>query len=474
MAKKKKRQNGNGEGTLEKRGDVYFLRYLDIADGKRKRVSTNETNREKAEIFQRNFMAERKLVKSLDDKKTQLYHIQAKLENEISNDEQDLMTLHQVSIKDLWTNIFENEDFVDVRPDVGEMCRSIYKRFTKNFLDWVEANHKDRVKYLGDVTEDMAREFLRHIEVTKSANERNKNFVWMRQAYNFYLTKKLVIKNPFANFKNIQNIKVTKKRILEDDEMKRLLDVLETKDIQTKGVFLFGIETGQRLGDCCCMKWSHIQTLKTKDGEREFLVFMPHKTMKKSQTEVHCPITPKLHDFLEDMKKEGFKDKDGYIFPDWANKYLTCSANADNRVLRIIEEANINRLNEEGKTVVGFHSLRHSFVNRCVCAGLPLTTVMGLVGHKKADMTLHYALHQNINESAKALDVLSRDIGEGTNHLPISKEVIDMMDSMRGEMSYSDFIKQLMDENKKLKSLEKKQEEDFIAHIGAIIDKKVA
>lgn len=117
-------------------------------------------------------------------------------------------------------------------------------------------------------------------------------------------------------------------------------------------------------------------------------------------------------------------------------------------------------------------SLRHSFVNRMVCAGLPLTTVMGLVGHRKAGMTLHYALHENVNESLKALEVLNAPIGEDSTNVVMKKEVVEKMDTMRGEDDYSTFIMKLMEENARLKALEEEKRTKAIEHIGNIIDKK--
>ena len=410
--KRQKRVNGNGEATLEKRNGVWYVRYFDEVTGKRPRVSTGESNRDKAEVFRRNFMSERKLEKSLDDKKTQLFHVKARLESEISSDEAELMTLKQIPVGELWTRIFESEEFESIRPKVKNQCQIIYKRFTKNFTNWVEANHKDRIRFLGDMTEEQANEFLHFIETTKSINERNKNMVWMRQVYNLFMDKKLVIKNPFGKCKKIKGHKATKKEIFSDDQIKAIKNVLEGKDIQLRSVFMVGIETGQRLGDCCCMKWSYFKEIDTVQGKKLFLVFEPEKTKNKSHNVVNCPVSDDLKKVLEDMKKEGLKSEEGYIFPDWAAKYLKCPSSVDNQVLRVIEEAGINRVNEEGKTIFGFHSFRHGMAARCINAGIPLTTTMSIIGHKKADMTLHYAQHENLNESLKVLDVLNAQMGE--------------------------------------------------------------
>lgn len=171
-------------------------------------------------------------------------------------------------------------------------------------------------------------------------------------------------------------------------------------------------------------------------------------------------------------KKEGLESEEGYIFPEWAAKYLKCPANVDNQFLRIIEEAGINHVNEEGRTIYGFHSFRHGMAAKCIRAGIPLTTTMSMIGHKKADMTLHYALHENVNESLKALEVLNAPIGDDSTSVVLKKDVVEKMNSMRGDLDYSAYIMKLMEENARLKALEEEKRVKAIEHIGNIIDKR--
>lgn len=471
-SKRVKRINGNGNGTLEKRNGVWYVRYFDEVSGKRKRECTNETNREKAEIFQRNFMAEKKLVKSLDDKKTQLHHVKAMLESDINSQESELMGLKQIPIDDLWTRIFESEEFEDIRPDVEKQCRDIYKRFTNNFKTWVDTNFEGKVKFIADITEDNAKEFLRHREVTVSQYDRNKHFIWLRQAYRLFQQKKLVFKNPFANLGNIKNVKTTKKKIFSDEMIKKMDEVVADRDIQVRGIYMVGRDAGQRLGDCVRMKWEYFEKVMTDEGEKMFLVYKPSKTTKKAGTVVHCPLSNELIALLKELKEMNLESEEGYLFPEWARKYEKCSSNVDNYFLRIIDKAGIERKDKDGRTLYGFHSFRHTFVNRCVRAGIPVTSVMDMVGHKKADMTMHYALHHNINDSLKALEMLNTPIGDDSTKVVLTKEVVEKMDSMKGELDYSHFILKLMEENARLKAKEDEKNLKAIENIGNIIDKR--
>jgi integrase len=66
-----------------------------------------------------------------------------------------------------------------------------------------------------------------------------------------------------------------------------------------------------------------------------------------------------------------------------------------------------------------FHDLRHSFASHIVMAGVDITTIKELLGHKTLTMTLRYA-HLAPSHKVKAGDILDAVIGNEKKSILIS------------------------------------------------------
>ena len=92
-----------------------------------------------------------------------------------------------------------------------------------------------------------------------------------------------VVNTPRAQFTYSDSLHVLRQfsriRIRDWDEMRVM--------------FAIGTFTGARWGDCCTMRWSHIQI----ENNRPFFVFMPRKTLRQ-RIQVKIAICPALGGYL--------------------------------------------------------------------------------------------------------------------------------------------------------------------------------
>ena len=183
------------------------------------------------------------------------------------------------------------------------------------------------------------------------------------------------------------------------DELRRLLDAAKREGAEWHALFLIGIYTGLRLGDCCRLDWSQVNIAQG------VIQVVPQKTRRHHQRMVTIPIHPTLGQALLDQAKgkgEGERRTSfaGPVLPVIADAYAHAHWKINHMLTRIFKAANITTsVRIEGRRTrtpeATFHSLRHTFVSFAANAGVPLHIVQSIVGHESTAMTRHY-YHENI------------------------------------------------------------------------------
>ncbi len=149
-----------------------------------------------------------------------------------------------------------------------------------------------------------------------------------------------------------------------------------------KPIVVTALNTGMRKGEILSLEWERNVDLKhgfilldmTKNGERR-----------------EVPINQTLRSTLQRLvRRIGCQ----FVF-----------ANDEGRRLRWIKRSFGTALKRSGIKDFRFHDLRHTFASQLVMAGVDLTTVKELLGHKNLSMTLRYA-HLAPSHKVKAVAVL--------------------------------------------------------------------
>src|SRR5271166_2420754 len=198
-------------------------------------------------------------------------------------------------------------------------------------------------------------------------------------------------------------LRVTEKGKREAFTISEVQALLSAADTEWRSMILFGLYTGQRIGDICRLTWDHI------DLERDEIRLVTQKT----GTRLIIPIAPTLRAHLESMPSS---DTPGApLHPSALCRYsnpktaTTVAYGFAKLLVKIgLREPKCAKDNREGgprkrrETYrLSFHSLRHTAVSMLKDAGVPQATVLEFIGHASADISAHYT-HVGMESLKKA------------------------------------------------------------------------
>jgi len=171
-----------------------------------------------------------------------------------------------------------------------------------------------------------------------------------------------------------------------------------------RGIFLFGLYTGQRLADIANLQWHN---LNMEGPEAKWTVsFITRKTGR--QMDIASPLRDYI---LEEL--ESSDDEDAFLFATSASKTAKGkSGTLSNEFRKILKSAGIvktladkNPKNPKGRTakreesIYSFHSLRHSAVSLMKNAGISPEIVRDIIGHDSPAVS---SIYTHISHEAKS------------------------------------------------------------------------
>lgn len=189
-------------------------------------------------------------------------------------------------------------------------------------------------------------------------------------------------------------------RFLSKEECQTLLDAC---DKHLKPIVIMAMNTGMRKGEILSLKWDNV------DLQHRFILLDSGMTKNGERREI--PINATLRATLQELFK-GTSDRPRRI-------------DVPNVFYRVVYDDPTEKTKSTGKAFVNvqksfaaacrraklkdfhFHDLRHTFASQLVMAGIDITTVKELLGHKTLTMTLKYA-HLAPSHKVKAVDILDQ------------------------------------------------------------------
>ena len=188
--------------------------------------------------------------------------------------------------------------------------------------------------------------------------------------------------NVINKFKRVKLLKgeVKRLRYLSEEEAERLIECCEPTYLLP--IVITALNTGMRKSEILKLTWDKVDLKnrlilldKTKNGERR-----------------EIPINRTLYNTLSGLIRDIRTD---YVF--YNSDTLKPFCDIKKSFGRALKKAHILNFR--------FHDLRHTFASRLVMAGVDLTTLKELLGHKDIKMTLRYS-HLAASHISNAVNIL--------------------------------------------------------------------
>ena len=276
------REKGMGNLQQEKSGR-WTMRVC--IKGKRYSRTTRTTDREKAERFLQRFLAPFGLGE------------------------------HRLPLAEVWNEYIKSPNRNELATSTLHAKRNVWMHFAK----WMEHNYLP-VEDLAGVTPDAIAEYLASLRANLCGSSYNNRVCVLREIFRVLADKAGLDDDPWYGVR-LRPDDSHSRRELTTEELRRLLKAAKEYGNQARGtkhlapstnewhtLFLIGIYTGLRLGDCCKLDWSQINIAQS------VIQLMPQKTRRHHGRIVTIPIHPALGQALlaqgEELKMKNEKSNE--------------------------------------------------------------------------------------------------------------------------------------------------------------------
>jgi integrase len=179
-------------------------------------------------------------------------------------------------------------------------------------------------------------------------------------------------------------------RYLSKEECQALIGAC---DKHLKPIVVMALNTGMRKGEILNLKWDDV------DMVHGFILLSHTKNGERRELPINATLRTTLEELFRGTAKRPRRIDVPFIFYD----YTTGKAfeNVHRSFVSACKRANLRDFR--------FHDLRHTFASQLIMAGIDVTTVKELLGHKTLTMTLRYA-HLAPSHKVKAVDILDQTL----------------------------------------------------------------
>jgi len=305
-------------------------------------------------------------------------------------------SLPSASIKS-WCETWLQAKSIEAEESTHARYKRIVERFT-GFLGEAKSNRDLSTLHSSDIARFRDREAKERSRATATLSVKV-----LRICFGEAVRQGLLTVNPAVRVPILKTRDKSARRAFTLPEIKRILKACED-NVEWRGLVLFGLYLGQRLGDLAKLTW---RAVNFETGEIAF-------TTRKTGRRIVLPLLQPLSDYLSALPASD--NPNGFIFPRAASAKRTASLS--NQFREILSDAGLveprargHKSTDKGRdqareaNVISFHSLRHSAVTMLKAAGVSDFMAREIVGHESTAVSRQYT-HLTTDDKRAAMQRL--------------------------------------------------------------------
>jgi integrase len=273
-----------------------------------------------------------------------------------------------------------------------------YKRIVERFVEFLGTKSK---RDLSTLPANEITRFRDHEAKERARATANLSLKVLRVCFGEAVRQGLLAVNPGTRVKLLKLRDKSARRAFTLSEIKRILKACG-EDAEWRGLVLFGLYLGQRLGDLAKLTW---RAVNLENSEIAF-------TTRKTGRRVVLPLVQPLANYLASLPASD--NPNAFIFPTAASAKRTGTLSNQFREILVDaglveprghEAAKQGRSQARETSEISFHSLRHTVVTMLKAAGVSYFITREIVGHESAAVSRQYT-HLTTDDKRNAMQRL--------------------------------------------------------------------
>ncbi len=359
----------------------FWFACFSLPDGKRVQRSTKETKRREAQAK----ADEWERLSRERTKARQAHRVIAEI----------YRSAHKEELPDSTVRTFITAWLARRKGELAAASYAAYNGRANHFLQWL-GPLADRP--LGEIETKHFAAYRDAVAAKRTASTANHGIKVLRGIFEDARRDGFMAENPAKDCGLLKKAAGTSRRPFTMDQLRQ---ILEAASEEWRSLILFGLYTGQRLGDLARLTWQNLdltaQEIHLTTGKTGRIVRIPiaspllrHVETLPAGDNPKAPIHPKAA-ALATVNVSTLSRQFGE---------LLSSLGLTEPQSHAAKKDGAGRAASRGKSELSFHSLRHTATSLMKNAGVSPAIVQDIIGHESAEISTHYT---HVEHSAKKL-----------------------------------------------------------------------